>query len=76
LNKALDLDESEITATDQSLGAVSGADSLVGKDPKGIAAATVYLTGEDYTQAAVAEAVCLNRNNPTSSESTPRTTEV
>ena len=60
LNKALDLDESEITATDQSLGAVSGADSLVGKDPKGIAAATVYLTGEDYTQAAVAEAVCVS----------------
>lgn len=57
LNKALDLDESEITGTDQSFGAVTGDDSLVGKDPKGIAAAVVYLTGEDYTQAAVAEAV-------------------
>jgi len=57
LDKALDLDESKITATDRALQAVTGDDALIGKDPKGIAAATVYLKGEHYTQAAVAEAV-------------------
>ena len=57
LSKALNLDESELQATERSLKAVSDERSLVGKDPTGIAAATIYLEGQDHTQSTVAEAV-------------------
>ena len=56
LSKALDLDESELQATERPLKAVSDERSLIGKDPTGIAAATIYLEGQDYTQSTVAEA--------------------
>ena len=57
LSKTLNLDESEVQATEQSLKAVANESSLVGKDPSGIAAAAIYLEGQNYTQSTVAEAV-------------------
>lgn len=56
LAKALTLDQRAVADTQRQLRSIAGAPSLIGKDPVGIAAAAVYVTVEDCTQAAVSHA--------------------
>ncbi|MFP8957642.1 hypothetical protein ACLI4Y_13010 [Natrialbaceae archaeon A-CW3] len=55
LTTALGLDEHGRRAVEKTLGDVADEPALVGKDPVGIAAAAVYLTQENYTQATLAD---------------------
>lgn len=57
LENELSVDDDLLQASDQLLGNIAGDSSLVGKDPSAIAAAALYLTGEDFTQSNVAESV-------------------
>jgi len=57
LSMALSVDDQQLKAGMRVLEKVTGDLSLVGKDPGGIAAAALYLTGEERTQSDVAEAI-------------------
>lgn len=54
---ALEIEASILADAKSLLETVEDSDSLVGKDPAGIAAAGVYFTGTDLTQQAVADPV-------------------
>lgn len=60
LDSEFTVDEEKLQASSQLLNEVAGSSSLVGKDPSGIAAAALYLTEEESTQADVAEAVGIS----------------
>lgn len=56
LGRILSVNDEQLNASSQILESVNGTPSLVGKDPGGVAAAALYLTGEKRTQSLVAEA--------------------
>jgi transcription initiation factor TFIIB len=57
LDDEFTVDEDHLQASTDLLEDIASSSSLVGKDPSGIAAAALYVTGEELTQADVAEAV-------------------
>jgi len=57
LEELLDLEETEITATTNTLEVVEETNQIVGKDPSGVAAAGVYTTVDSVTQKQAANAV-------------------
>ena len=57
LEELLDLEETEITATANTLEALEETNQVVGKDPSGVAAAGVYTTVDCVTQKQAANAV-------------------
>ena len=60
LDNDLAPDEEVLRSTVQMLDKVTGAQCLVGKDPSGIAAAALYLSGEQFTQSDVADAIGMS----------------
>lgn len=54
-DQAMSVSKSPIDRTREELQSISGANTLIGKDPVGIAAAALYRAGETITQQTVAE---------------------
>lgn len=56
VTRDLSLDDEQLVASTRILEDIGGDQSLVGKDPAGIAGAAIYLTAEEITQQSVADA--------------------
>lgn len=57
LEREFALEEAHLQASSRMLNDIADNSTFVGKDPSGIAAASIYVAGEELTQSSVAEAV-------------------